>query len=385
MRNLLKPSEALKPLAFHNFSTSKIISDFVLPNFHPLKDSKLLSQETKGHEDVNTAAHDVYLTSLKDSGKKYVLKLMNKARFGLGSEVKEYNPEEAEKQAAMETLAMNVGNVLCRGQFAEGKVLRDGDNRYLATKFIEDSVTIRKIREMLNMLPEERDETPFYADKHDSSGMPIERLKFPNQLKKKVQRDGLEVRNAVIIGRIPLLIALYILGENDEVPNRDGNILISPVNFIINKETGIITPELKLITIDCGLCFQRPATKSNEKIIDQAFKLAVRDKESPKMGLELYSELLQSNLKKAKDDFLKNKIVPLYESGEVDNCVEEAIPHIDEDAKERIEDMKTRLTTCYLAGKCIKQGLNDPEKKFQATEYMKGLLEELEQNNGKGR
>ena len=91
------------------------------------------------------------------------------------------------------------------------------------------------------------------------------------------------------------------------------------------------------------------------------------------MGLEL-NGLPPSNLKKIKDNFLK-RLIGIYESDAINNHVTWAARHLDEETMKPVADMQTRLTTCYLAGKCIEANLDSPQKEQEAKLFLKNILE----------
>lgn len=339
-----------------------------------------LSEKTFGSETVHEASHDVLKATYNKQ--PYAVKLMNKARVGEESKVVTYPFEEALQQSVLEVLATKVGRVLCPGQFTEADVATDGkDNCYVVSKFIPNAVSLRELRSGNYMEPKDRDESVFYLGKTDEvelrtkTNIPSEHLKLPHNLKDKMKREGFSIADALVSGRIDLKMALYILGEKDEILNRDGNILIIVKNYNIDAVNKIITPEVKPIAVDCGLCFGRSSPK--EDMVNQAFKLAIREKDSHQMGLEL-DGLPPSNLKKIKDNFLK-RLVGIYESKAIDNHVTWAARHLSEENMKPIADMQTRLTTCYLAGKCIEANLDKPEKEQEAKLFLKNVLEKQRQ------
>lgn len=349
-------------------------------------DDQKLSESTRGQDTIITASHDVRKGKIgKD---QYAFKLMNWARIGERGEQKEYPPQEVMKQATMEVLAMRLGNLFCPGQFPEGNILKNGDDVYVTTKFINNAISLRDIRSRHGMEHQNRDETPFYLGEAGIAGLQTkmhlepevkERLLLPSGMKQdmagkpKNEQKPPVIHDAIVDGRVALKIALYILGENDEVHNRDGNILMLLCGYEINQDRTEYTPKVKPVAVDCGLSFQRPAPKD---LVDAAYKLAIRETDSPNMGMELPGDISRSNLRNVKNYFLTN-LIPIFESGKVDSIIEEAKPFLDQDAIERVEDMKSRLTVCYLAGKCIERGL-DRKSAEEAKDFMKEVLAQVE-------
>lgn len=339
-----------------------------------------LSEKTFGSETVHEASHDAWKATYNKQ--TYAVKLMNKARVGEEGKVVTYPFEEAKQQSVLEVLATKVGRVLCPNQFTEAEVAADDiGNCYVVSKFIPNAVSLRDLRAGNYMEPKDRDESVFYLGKtgdvelRTKTNIPSEYLKLSGDLRNKMQREGFTIADALVSGRIDLKMALYILGEKDEILNRDGNILITVKSYNIDAINKIITPEVKPVAVDCGLCFGRSSPK--EDMVNKAFKLAIREKDSHQMGLEL-NGLPPSNLKKIKDNFLK-RLVGTYESDAFNDPITWAARHLDEATMKTVADMQTRLTTCYLAGKCIEANLDKPEKEQEAKLFLKSILEKQRQ------
>lgn len=371
LNRIIRPSTSTIFRSLHQPS-----SDILNINDFTINAKENLSEKTFGSETVHEASHDVWKATYNKQ--TYAVKLMNKARVGEESKVVTYPFEEAKQQSVLEVLATKIGRVLCHNQFTEADVATDDKgNCYVVSKFIPNAVSLRELRSANYMEPKDRDESVFYLGKTDDvelrtkTNIPSEYLKLSGDLKNKMQREGFTIADALVSGRIDLKMALYILGEKDEILNRDGNILITVKSYNVDVVNKIITPEVKPIAVDCGLCFGRTSPK--EDIVNQAFKLAIREQDSHQMGLEL-NGLPPSNLKKIKDNFLK-RLVGTYESGAINDPLTWAARHLDEATMKPVTDMQTRLMTCYLAGKCIEANLDKPEKEQEAKLFLKSVLE----------
>lgn len=378
LRRSLTPAASISTTLFRQLSSSENLMPILRISDFDISD-KYLSKTTCGSEEVNFASHDVLKAKGKD-GSEYAVKAMNFARVGEAGEVKEYPPQEAKEQSVLEVLAMKVGGLFCPQQFPKGDVAADDKGNYfVVTKFIPNALSVRSLKERFGIPPEERDESVFSLKKvgdvplrttvNVPQEMYVENVKIPDDIKKMMQRDGYSVNDALLSGRIDLKLALYILGEKDEVLNRDGNTLLGVKGYDINQENKTITPEFRPIAIDCGLCFGRG---KDGDIINRAFKLAVRENDSNQMGLELDGQP-PTNLKAIKDNFLLRS-VKVHESGKVDELLRSALPHLGNSAVELTEAMKERVTICYLAGKCVEAGLDYSDKENQAKEFLRGQL-----------
>jgi hypothetical protein len=353
-----------------------------------------LAMKPRGHDWVRSASHNVYLVKRKKEGGVHsVVKLMNDAYIGFDQEKKSYEPSEARRQAVLEVLSAKVGNLLCPNQFSQSEVatgVLGGVKTYaVASVFIPRTVSVRSVREGNGLDMEDRDDGVFYLEPSNGSSLQtrahierasVERMKLSMDLRREMNRPGYEINDAIVEGRVGLKMAMYVLGEVDEVHNRDGNVLLKAASFHVDHEKKTITPEVVPVAIDCGLCLR--ADSSRDRIEEKAYKLATRENDSRTMGLELSLDgQYPSNVKPCKEKFLKN-LVKVYESGKIDQHVNWASPYLRHDDLGAIEAMKARLDICYLAGKCIEAGLDKSEKKNEARLFLREKLAEIENSRG---
>lgn len=262
----------------------------------------------------------------------------------------------------------------------------DGTNYFVISKFIDNAVTLKSILRANHIYEEDRDLSVISLEPHKDLPLKtkakiekdtiLEYLKLTPDLERKMQRKDFTVGNALVEGRIALKIILYILGEIDELHNRDGNVLLKASKYHIDDVNKIITPEVIMMGIDLGLCLK--LSESQEGMFEKSFNFAAKKKDSLKMGLELNGNPA-TNLKPTKDTCLLT-FIPIYESNRIHQYLDAASEHLDREDMEFVEAAKTRFTICYLAAKCIESGLDKPENKADALRFMAELMTEQQEH-----
>jgi hypothetical protein len=374
---------------FAEIAKSQVADDISIGNVseYNIDFGKNLAIDTFGQDEVRIASHNVFMATKKENGQKYVLKNMSAAYVGLEQHEANYSPEEARRQAVLEVLAMKIGDALCPTQFSKSKIVTQGagDKKtyWVASPFVPNAPSIREIKKNNEQEHGEDSEHAFFLEEGITTihANVAERFRLPASYVNLMKKPGYAVANPVVDGRINLLMALYVLGEGDDLHNRDGNILLQGKRFFVDEEKKVLNAIVTPIAIDCGLCFS--VSTNREGIIDKSFKLATRDKGSVRMGLSIGDEV-PNNVRECKNKFLSS-VIKVYEAGAIEDHIKWAEPYLTEENMKMIDGVRVRLDTCYLAAKCVKAGLDSPEKEVQAKELMEGELRKIDEKRNHDR